>query len=57
MPDAVGGHKGHDMDLNSRLFDRIRVKPAARAPEKRAGDAMLVSRLHGRRGVSRAEGP
>ena len=24
------------MDLNSRLFDRIRVKPAARAPEKAA---------------------
>ncbi|HVP99058.1 MAG TPA: molecular chaperone DnaJ, partial [Roseiarcus sp.] len=22
------------MNLNSRLFDRIRVKPAARAPEK-----------------------
>src|SRR6476646_2825145 len=34
LPDAVGGHKGRDMDLNSRLFDRIRVKPAAREPEK-----------------------
>jgi DnaJ-domain-containing protein 1 len=34
LPDGVGGHKGHGMDLNSRLFDRIRVKPAERAPEK-----------------------
>ena len=29
------------MDLNSRLFDRIRVKPAERAPEKAADDALL----------------
>jgi DnaJ-domain-containing protein 1 len=34
LPDGVGGHKGHDMDLNSRLFDGIRVKKAERAPEK-----------------------
>jgi hypothetical protein len=34
LPGCVGGHKGHGMDLNSRLFDRIRVKPATRAPEK-----------------------
>ena len=29
-----GAHKGQDMNLNSRLFDRIRVKPAERAPDK-----------------------
>jgi DnaJ-domain-containing protein 1 len=34
LPDGVGGHKGHGMDLNSRLFDGIRVKKAERAPEK-----------------------
>jgi len=32
LPDSGGGHKGHGMDLNSRLFDRIRVKPVERAP-------------------------
>ena len=57
LPEGVGGHKGHDMDLNSRLFDRIRVKPAEREPEKGAGHAMLFSWLHGRGGVSRAERP
>ena len=34
LPDDDRAPKGHDMDLNSPLFDRIRVKPAARAPEK-----------------------
>ena len=29
-----GAHKGQDMNLNSRLFDRIRVKPAERAADK-----------------------
>ena len=31
-----GAHKDQDMNLNSRLFDRIRVKPAERAPERDA---------------------
>src|SRR6185312_611081 len=34
LPRGAGGHKGHVMDLNSRLFDRIRVKPVERAPER-----------------------
>ena len=34
MPVGGGAHKDHEMNLNSRLFDRIRVKPAERAPEK-----------------------
>jgi hypothetical protein len=34
LPDDDRPHKGHEMDLNSPLFDRIRVKPTARNPEK-----------------------
>ena len=34
MPDDDRAPKGHEMDLNSPLFDRIRVKPNARTPEK-----------------------
>jgi hypothetical protein len=34
LPNRVRGHKDYDMDLNSRLFDRIRVKPVERPPEK-----------------------
>jgi DnaJ-domain-containing protein 1 len=33
---GYGAPKGQGMSLNSRLFDRIRVKPVERAPEKGA---------------------
>ncbi len=34
LPDDDHAHKRHDMNLNSPLFVRIRVKPARSAPEK-----------------------
>ncbi len=34
MPDNDRAPKGHEMNLNSPLFDRIRVKPSARTLEK-----------------------
>jgi hypothetical protein len=36
LPGGGEAHKGLGMDLNSRLFDRIRVKPAERTLEKAA---------------------
>jgi hypothetical protein len=36
LPVGGGAHKGQDMNLNSRLFDRIRVKPTERPLEKAA---------------------
>ena len=57
MPDDDRAPKGHGMDLNSPLFDRIRVKPAKRAPGKAEGeDSVQPSRLPGGGRVPRAEG-